>query len=301
MPASPSAVMDVTSEPMGMRFERGTDLGGERCEASAALVLPLESSVVDLGLTRGRLRLDRSCFAQIAPRTPYRLAPVSPLVQVLTLLPGRGARAAVLREYGAMVEPDALDATLAATQALPRTRWVDELGHRYLFERYACDKHDSAAARFLETEIVKELYFLSRERVAQGDRASVLHQGGATVQAAVAWIEGHLFEPLRMDALARRFHTSDSSLLRAFKRELGVSPAEFVRNRRLDEALLLLKSGRWSVSEIALRVGYETPAAFSVSFRKRFGHPPSTARVIDDPPPAVPPPPTPPRRNRRRD
>jgi AraC-like DNA-binding protein len=261
-------------------------------------VLPLESSVVALAHDGGSLRLDRASFAVVAPRAGYRLVPVSAVVQVLTLLPGAEARAAAVREYAPHVDAAELQGFLGATQALPRTRWVDELGHRYLFERYACDKHATAAARFLETEIVKEVYFLCRERLGQRERASGVHQGGATVQAAVAWIEGHLFDPLRVSELASRFHTSESSLLRAFKRELGVSPAEYVRTRRLDEALLLLESGRYSVSEVATRVGYETPAAFSVVFRKRFGHPPSAALGAGDRPPAPPPAPRRERRNR---
>ena len=43
------------------------------------------------------------------------------------------------------------------------TRWVDELVHRYVFERAQCEKHQSSAAIFLETELLKELFFLARE------------------------------------------------------------------------------------------------------------------------------------------
>jgi AraC-like DNA-binding protein len=53
-----------------------------------------------------------------------------------------------------------------------------------------------------------------------------------------------------------------------------MSPGAWWRNRVLDEALALVRSGAYSVSEIATRVGYENPAAFTFAFRQRFGRAP---------------------------
>ena len=48
-----------------------------------------------------------------------------------------------------------------------------------------------------------------------------------------------------------------------------------MRARRLDESLLLLKSKRYAVGEVATMVGYKNFAAFSQAFRARFGVKPS--------------------------
>jgi transcriptional regulator GlxA family with amidase domain len=64
--------------------------------------------------------------------------------------------------------------------------------------------------------------------------------------------------------------------LRAFKRELGCTPGEWWRTRRLDEAMLLLGTGRFTVSEVAAQVGYENPTSFSHAFALRFGRAPSS-------------------------
>jgi AraC-like DNA-binding protein len=74
--------------------------------------------------------------------------------------------------------------------------------------------------------------------------------------------------------------------LRAFKREVGVAPATFVRDRRLDEALLMLESGKYSASEVAVRIGYAGLPAFSAAFSRRFGVAPSRVRVAS---PTLPP------------
>ena len=103
-----------------------------------------------------------------------------------------------------------------------------------------------------------------------------------------------------MSELAKHCATSESTLLRAFKRELGSTPASYVRGRRLEAALLLLKSGRYAVGEVATRVGYSSLAAFTEAFHKHFGVPPSHAKVAGGGSQRLPPEGKPPRRKRRR-
>src|SRR5262249_43557594 len=97
--------------------------------------------------------------------------------------------------------------------------------------------------------------------------------------------------------LAKHCGASESTVLRAFRREVGVAPAMYVRRRRLEEALHLLESGRYAVTEVAGRVGYDNPAAFAVAFRKHHGVSPSQARAK---PPTLPARGKPPRRPRKR-
>mgnify|MGYP002140230461 CR=1 FL=1 len=58
-----------------------------------------------------------------------------------------------------------------------------------------------------------------------------------------------------LQALPRVCRASASTVLRAFKKELGDAPLPYLRKRRLDESLLLLKSKRHSVGEVAAMVG----------------------------------------------
>jgi AraC-like DNA-binding protein len=104
-----------------------------------------------------------------------------------------------------------------------------------------------------------------------------LFEGDALAARGRAWIEAHLFEPIRIGELVRHCHASESSVLRAFRRELGVSPLAYLRRRRLEESMHLLESGRYAVTEVAARVGYDNPSAFSAAFRAQFGITPSRA------------------------
>jgi AraC-like DNA-binding protein len=265
---------------MPFLVERGPELAtAARTEAWPAIVLPLEHSVVELKLRAETHRLDRASLAIVPAKTRYRLAGLSPVNQVLTLMIGEQARAWVIREYAPHVDEERLAKVLSAPRVLSRTRWFDEIAHRFLFERDVCEKSNSIAARFLATEITKEIFFLGSEKLDDKTRASVVHEGSDIAQRARTFIEDHLFEPLHLETLARRLHTSESTLLRAFRREHGLAPATYHRDRRLDEALLLLESGRHSVGEVATHVGYANLAAFTVAFRRRFRAVPSSVKT----------------------
>jgi AraC-like DNA-binding protein len=270
--------------PLALRIERGAISESARVEDRPALLLPLGRSIVevDRGETSAT-RLDRSVFALLPARTRWRVRAVSPVTELLTLLVGEQVMRTTAREYRPHVEPPVFMQITKLPLVLTRTRWVDEVAHRYLFEREVCEKHGSAAARFLEIELAKELYFLGKEKLENRSRTSVVFEGGDVVRRAREVIEDDLFEPLQVTTLAKRIGVSASTLLRAFHRELGIAPAAYQRERRLDEAMLLLASARFSVSEIAMRVGYTSLAAFSVAFGRRFGIPPSRAKATPHP------------------
>lgn len=249
-----------------------------------ALVVPLDGAVVDLHAQRQatrELRLDRSSFAVVPAKVRHHVttSAAAAAVTVVSLLiePAWLDRAAV--EYTPYLEPAKFPAVVAQVRQLVRTRWVDELVQRYVFEREVCDKHASSAARFLEVELTKELYFLGTELLERQTRTSVVFEGDPISSRARAWLDERLFEPFAMAALARHCSASASTVLRAFRRDVGVAPAVYVRRRRLEEALHLLEGGRYAVTEVAARVGYDNPSAFAVAFKAQFGVSPSQVRA----------------------
>jgi AraC-like DNA-binding protein len=74
--------------------------------------------------------------------------------------------------------------------------------------------------------------------------------------------------------LAAAVGTSETTLRRLFKAAFGVSVVEFARNERLDASRVMLRERRFRIAEIAYRVGYSSPANFTIAFKRRFGHPP---------------------------
>jgi AraC-like DNA-binding protein len=274
----PSPVDDARG-PMGIRLAplvEGASL--PLAPNLPSLVAPTGAGVDELRVGPTRHTFDRASFALLAPGVRATVEAKSPVSHILVLTIGDALAARLVAAYKGEIDPHRLDVHLHTTQLLPRTNWVNEVFHRYLFERAVCRRRDNDATRFLETELVKELYFLCEARAGERDRASVAEGQSPLVQRALDAIEERLFEPDVVQRLPRTCGASASTLLRAFKRELASSPIEYVRKRRLDESLLLLKSRRFIVSEVATLVGYRNFAAFSQAFRARFGVRPSEVR-----------------------
>jgi len=241
-----------------------------------SLMLTLEASSVEAHAQGGHFVVDRTSCLVVPARTTLRLASKTPANRVAVLGFDGALFAAVERRYRKLgLDAGRLERWLSRAASLPRTVWVHEIVHRYVFERHVLGVSRNLATRFLEIEILKEIYFLFRDRDAGSERAIASQRYSPPVERAVAFIEAHLFEPCGVAELARRAGASESTLLRSFHRELGVRPGEYWRTRRLDEALVLARAGGWSVAEIATRVGYDNPTSFGHAFRMRFGRPPS--------------------------
>ncbi len=93
---------------------------------------------------------------------------------------------------------------------------------------------------------------------------------------ALKAVETHLDDSeFTTDAFAREMLMSRSNLHLKLKALTGESANEFIRRIRMNRALELLKSGRYTVAEVSTMVGYGTPSYFSTSFKKFFGSQPS--------------------------
>ncbi|HEV7586770.1 MAG TPA: AraC family transcriptional regulator [Longimicrobium sp.] len=94
------------------------------------------------------------------------------------------------------------------------------------------------------------------------------------VSGAIAWIKEHFAEPLQVEALANRVHMSPSALHHHFKAATAMSPIQYQKRLRLQEARRLLLSGAPSADSVAYEVGYASASQFSREYARLFGQPP---------------------------
>lgn len=80
-----------------------------------------------------------------------------------------------------------------------------------------------------------------------------------------------------VNILAEAVFLSVSQLTRKLKTITGKTPADFIRNIRLEKAVELLKNGE-SVTDVSWAVGFEDSVYFSKVFKKHFGFPPSSIK-----------------------
>lgn len=93
----------------------------------------------------------------------------------------------------------------------------------------------------------------------------------ARVEEVIAFIDAHLQEKITPESLAQRYYISLSQLYRDFYAVVGYSIKEYIRNRRISQACVLLKNSRLSLDYIVSQSGLETQQAFHKQFRKIVG------------------------------
>lgn len=94
------------------------------------------------------------------------------------------------------------------------------------------------------------------------------------VSGAIAWIREHFAEPLQVEALAKGVHMSPSALHHHFKAATAMSPVQYQKRLRLQEARRLLLAGAPSADGVAYEVGYASASQFSREYARLFGQPP---------------------------
>ncbi|MHB8695000.1 MAG: helix-turn-helix transcriptional regulator [Solirubrobacteraceae bacterium] len=91
-------------------------------------------------------------------------------------------------------------------------------------------------------------------------------------------IDREYAQPLDVEALARGAYMSAGHLSRQFKLAYGESPYGYLMTRRIERAMMLLRRGDMSVTEICFEVGCSSLGTFSTRFTELVGMPPSTYR-----------------------
>jgi AraC-like DNA-binding protein len=95
-----------------------------------------------------------------------------------------------------------------------------------------------------------------------------------TVIGTRHYINNHYDKELNLNFLSHIRFTSKFHLLRLFKRYYGLTPKQYLIDRRLEKSKELLASGQ-SITETCFDIGFESPSSFSTLFKSKFGLTPS--------------------------
>jgi AraC-like DNA-binding protein len=152
------------------------------------------------------------------------------------------------------ITPDLLDAWLRLLQLLDAPNDIAVL------------------APLIEREILYRLLagpqgHVLRQVVSSDARLARVHQ-------AVNWIRSHFDEPMRIDRLARIAGMSAASFHRHFKAVTAMSPLQYQKLLRLQQARRLLVANE-DAARAGYAVGYESASQFSREYARLFGAPPA--------------------------
>ncbi|KQV94085.1 AraC family transcriptional regulator [Rhizobacter sp. Root1221] len=129
-----------------------------------------------------------------------------------------------------------------------------------------------ALAPLIQREIHYRL--LVSSQAAKLRRIALVDGQGHRIAKAIDWVKLNYAEPLRVEDLAARVQMSAPTFRQHFRQLTAMSPLQYQKWLRLNEAKRLMLNEHLDASSAAFKVGYESPSQFSREYRRLFGSPP---------------------------
>jgi len=132
------------------------------------------------------------------------------------------------------------------------------------------------AAPVLAPLIQREIHY----RLLTSDQAFKLRQiasvdgQGYRIAKAIDWLKLNYAQPFRVEELAARLQMSTPNFHQHFRKLTAMSPLQYQKWLRLNEARRLMMNEHLDVSRAAFKVGYESTSQFSREYSRFFGVPP---------------------------
>ena len=101
------------------------------------------------------------------------------------------------------------------------------------------------------------------------------HYQDELLSKILEYIHETICEPITIAEICEKFSLSRSSLQILFKENIGKTPKKYISELKLDKSCQLIKEDRYTISEIALLLGFNSIHYFSRAFTQKYGIAPS--------------------------
>ncbi|EGH15008.1 AraC family transcriptional regulator, partial [Pseudomonas savastanoi pv. glycinea str. race 4] len=132
--------------------------------------------------------------------------------------------------------------------------------------------HDPLECQAMGQSRIREVLYSALRGPQSGVLRALVEQQGqfARIASAVTYLHEHYDHALNVDTLASCANMSTSTFHEHFKRSTLLSPVQYLKRLRLLKAQQLLVADGLNVSQVALRVGYQSASQFSREYKRYF-------------------------------
>lgn len=126
--------------------------------------------------------------------------------------------------------------------------------------------------------LVRDEILIRLLRSPMGSRVAQIGHDGSSVQRvgkAVSWLRANYDEPVSIEKLAKLVNLSVTSFHRQFKAVTGMSPLQYQKTLRLQEARRLMLTAMLDAGQASRRVGYSSASQFTREYGRFFGSAPT--------------------------
>ena len=201
-----------------------------------------------------------SCLVEATPQMPYLSMSLDLDRHLMAALAAKTPQPSQYNADTAMgaavqaLSPELLDAFLRMLELLDQPEQAKALGALIYQEIHY---------RLLTTPFGHQLRLLN----TVGSQTNKIDQ-------VITWLRENYREILQVDQLAETLNIAPSTLYKYFKEVTSLSPLQYQKRLRLDEAQRLMLVEHYDVIQAALAVGYESANQFSREYKRLFGEPP---------------------------
>ena len=136
--------------------------------------------------------------------------------------------------------------------------------------------HTSLADLWMENKLREILILLLDDHIPQ--QTQINADPDFTMNTILDFINNNLETDISIEKLTKIYFISDSTLRRNFIKKFGIPFSQYIQKARLERGEQLLSQTSQHINDIALQVGYKSPAAFTHAFKQNFGYTPRTLR-----------------------
>ncbi|HBF39684.1 MAG TPA: AraC family transcriptional regulator [Firmicutes bacterium] len=123
--------------------------------------------------------------------------------------------------------------------------------------------------------IIREiLYRVLKEDQGAVTQFAMIDNHANRISKVIGWINEEFAKPMKIENLADKVNMSTSALYNQFKKVTSMSPLQYQKLIRLQEARRLLLAEKSEAASVCFQVGYESPSQFSREYARLFGLPP---------------------------
>jgi len=151
-----------------------------------------------------------------------------------------------------------------------------------LAEFYENHSDDEYKLQIFFTDILATInHYIETKRVCRG--AINNSKNSLLASQITGYINNHYPEKITLDYLADIFFVDKFHLCHIFRKETGITVIDYINQKRIVEAAILLRTTNKKISDISNIVGFSNQNYFGVMFKKQYGKTPREYRLLREP------------------
>jgi len=142
---------------------------------------------------------------------------------------------------------------------------------------------DNVSCEMQTRNLLSEMWLLLIKELQENPESQrhYFSENDQRLRIMMKFVNGNFSRRLALSDISGSAYISDRECQRIFKKELGVSPIEYLTEVRLERARQMLSAGGQSITEIAVNCGFSDASYFGRVYREHYGTSPSDSRSVE--------------------